>query len=224
MRIVLSSSGAAETVVTQFVGGKNIIRTTGLLGQAIVNLDEQAYVVGTIWNEVSDISDESVLLIADGKVVFSLPQNQSQNWIKTSINALSAHWLDFGVLKVSLPINPNVDLIKINTGKQFLLVPIVQGQTVAEDPLGSSNGAPKQEFTLTFRPLIEGTLIVEVNEGSGFQKWNLVENFLNSTSVSKDYELEIKGDDTATVRFSNGTNKTPCAWNRQHQSHLSNRS
>ncbi len=204
VRVVLSSSGAAETVVSQFVAGKNIIRTSGLLGQAVVNLDEQAYVVGTIWNEVSDLTDESGLLSEDGKVVYSLPQNQSQNWLKTSINAINGHWLRFRVLKVTSPINPNVDEIRIDTGKQFLLVPIVQGQTVAEDPLGSSNGAPKQEFTLTFRPLIEGTLIVEVNEGAGFQKWNLVENFLNSTSVSKDYELEIKGDDTATIRFGDG--------------------
>ena len=113
---------------------------------------------------------------------------------------------------MTTPTNPSVDRIRIDTGKQFLLVPVTQGQTVAEDPLGSSNGTAGQEFTLTFRPLIEGTLVLEVNEGAGFQQWNGVENFLTSTSVSKDYQLSIAGDDTATVKFGDGiSGKIPAA-------------
>lgn len=210
IRVVLSSSGAFETVVSEFIAGKNVIRTAGLLGQSVVTLDEQAYIVGTLWNEVQNLNDATLFLADDGKVSYSLPQTPTLNWIKTTINAVAGHWLRFRLTKVNAPVNPSVDRIRIDTGKQFLLVPVVQGQTVAEDPLGSSNGAPKQEFTLTFRPLIEGTITVEVNEGSGFQPWSLVENFLNSTSVSKDYVLEIKGDDTAKVRFGDGnTGKIP---------------
>lgn len=212
VRVVLSATGALEVLVSQFVGGKNIIRSNGLLGQSVVSIDEQAYVVGTIWNEVSQLDDGTNSLTQSGKVSFDLPQNQTQNWIKTSINATEAHWLRFRITKVAAPTIPSVDLIRIDSGSQFLLVPIVQGQTVAEDPLGSSNGGPNQEFNLTFKPLIEGTLIIEVNEGSGFQQWNSVENFLNSSSVSKDYILEIKGDDTAIVKFGDGiTGKIPSA-------------
>jgi hypothetical protein len=210
IRVVLTSSGASEIIVSEFVSGKNIARSQGLFGQSVITTDEHAYVVGTLWNEVAGLTDETVGFVENGKISFALPQSQSQNWIKTSINALTGHWLRFRVTKVASPVNPNVDQLRIDTGNQYLLVPVVQGQTVAENPLGSSNGSPGQEFRLTFKPVIEGTLQIEVNEGSGFQVWNLVDNFLSSTSVSKDYTLEIKGDDTAIVRFGDGeTGKIP---------------
>lgn len=324
IRVVLSSSGSSEIVVSQFVGGKNIITTTGLLGQTAVSTDEQDYVVGTFWGEVSDTVDATVGLTIDEKVSYTLPQSLSQNWTKTTINGVDGHWsrmrvisfsetaavltgtnlnllgldtsnfnvkiqidafasteiditADLGVsgsyvigdlvtninaalsavhislasvasdvggqLRLTSPTanqsskveltapsgtdatleafglsesdfphtqngiggNPNVDRIRIDTGNQFLLVPVVQGQTVAEEPLGSSNGAPDQEFILTQRPLIEGTLLIEVNEGSGFQPWDSKENFLNSSSASKHYVLEIQADDTAIVTFGDGT-------------------
>lgn len=331
VRVVLSATGASETVVSTFTGGKNIITTKGLLGQAVVDLDEQAYVVGSVWNEVANTNDLTSFFTADGKVSFDLPQNQTQNWISTIVNSLAGSWSRFrvtkftetaasitgtgfdgsaldtsnfnikikvdafaeteidvtgdagvsspytistivsninaaltvvdaslssvasdsgGQLKLTSPIvgglslvrlvapsgndatfeilglsetsfphenigigkNPNVDRIRIDTGKQFLLVPVVQGQSVAEDPLASSNGTPDQAFLLTFNPIIEGTLIVEANEGSGFQPWNIVENFLNSTSVSKDLTVTIAADDQATIKFGDGTRgKIPLA-------------
>jgi len=205
VRVVLSATGAEERPISLFVGGKNIIRTKGLLGQTVVSTDEQQYVVGSEWNEVSDVSDGTTDLTADGEVEFTIPQSQSQNWVKNTINGFNGHWLRFRIISSVVPTNPSVDLTEINTGKTFLLVPIVQGSTAVEVPLGSSSGGIDQEFILTFKPIIEGTLIIEVNEGSGFQEWNSVENFLNSTSVSKDYTLTISADDTATIKFGDGT-------------------
>ena len=204
VKVVLSNSGASETLISQFVGGKNIITTTGLLGQTFVSVLSGDYVVGSVWNEVDDTEDATTAFTADGKIVYALPQTVTQNWIKTTINAISAQWARLRVISVSAPTNPSVDRLRIDTGKQFLLVPIVQGQTVSDDPLGSSNGAINQQFLLTFKPLIQGTLIIEVNEGSGFQPYNLKENFLASNSASKDFTLEIKGDNTATVKFGDG--------------------
>jgi len=204
VRVVLSDTGAEETRLSKFVGGKNIITTLGLLGQTSVSTDPQSYVVGSLWNEVSDLDDASAGLTTDGKTVYTLPQNVTQDWINTVINSFDSFWIRFRVLSVSAPTNPSVDRIRIDTGFQFLKFLISQGETVVENPFGASNGNIDQEFTLTFRPIIEGTLTIEINEGSGFQEWNSVENFLNSTSVSKDYVLEIKGDDTAIVKFGDG--------------------
>lgn len=212
IRVVLSATGVEETVISIFSGGKNIIRTKGLLGQVSVDLDEQAYVVGSLWNEVSDLNDATTSLTADGKVTFSLPQTQIQNWISTVINLLGGFWLRFRVISVSAPTNPSIDRVRIDTGKQFLKFLITQGETVVENPFGSSNGNPDQEFILTFEPIIEGSLLIEVNEGGGFQEWNSVENFLNSTSASKDYTLTIQADNTATVIFGDGVRgKIPSA-------------
>lgn len=205
VRVVLSSTGSFETLVSKFVGGVNIIETAGLLGQVTVSTNEEDYIVGSLWNEVKNLVDGSTAMTADGKMVFDLPQTVSENWVKSTINGQSGHWLRLRVVKVTAPVGPSVDAIRIDTGKQYLLVPVVQGQTVVDDPLGSSNGAADQEFVLTYKPLIEGTLIIEVDEGAGFQEWSIKKNFLNSSSVSKDCTLEIDANDLATVKFGDGT-------------------
>lgn len=204
IRVVLTSTGAQETVVSKYVGGKNIIVTEGLLGQAVVSVNAQDYIVGSFWNEVSDTADGTTGFTADGEISYTLPQNQSQNWQRGVVNAVEGFWLRLRVIGTNAPVNPNVDEIRIDGGTQFVLVPVVQGQTVVEEPLSSSNGSPNQIIELTFRPIIDGTLLIEVNEGAGFQPWNLKENFLSSNSSSKDYTLEIKADNTARIEFGDG--------------------
>lgn len=204
VRVVLSSTGASETRVSEFSGGKNVLRTLGLLGQASVSLSTSDYVVGTNWNEVSDFTDASNKMTENGRMSFSLPQNSSQNWLPITINAIDGYYLRLRVVNVTAPTNPSVDRIKIDSGTQFVLIPVTQGQTVTDEPLGSSNGDTNQEFLLTFKPLIEGTLLIEVDEGSGFTPWNQKENFLASNSASKDYTLEITAADEATIKFGDG--------------------
>lgn len=101
---------------------------------------------------------------------------------------------------------PVLDQLRIDEGKQYLLFNVVQGETVVEEPLGSSNGSPSQEFILTHKPLIDGTLVVEVDEGSGFTEYTRVSNFLNSDPAQRAYTLEITADDVATIRFGDGIN------------------
>lgn len=101
---------------------------------------------------------------------------------------------------------PTVDTIDIGAGHQFLILTVAQGETTSENPLGSSPGSQNLEFVLAHRPLIEGSLVVEVDEGTGFTAWSQVENFLNSDQTSRHYSLDIQADDTATVRFGNGVN------------------
>lgn len=204
VKVVLTSSGASELVVSKYEGGKNVAYTKGLLGQVSITTDEQGYVVGSLWNEVNQLTDNTNGFTEDGSVTYELPQNLTQNWGKAKINSVDGHWLRFRVISVTNPVNPEIDEMNITEDKQYLLVSAVQGQTVAEAPLGSSNGAADQKFTLTFKPLIEGSLEIEVDEGSGFEPWNSVDNFLNSTSQTKDYKLEIKGNDEATITFGDG--------------------
>jgi hypothetical protein len=203
---VLSSSGAAETLITQFVGGKNIITTTGLLGQSVVSTNREDYVVGSTWNEISDFEDETIGLTTDGKMSYTLPQSQTQNWQPSSVNGAEGVWLRLRIISVTAAVNPIVDTLLISAGKQYLMERIVQGRTVADNPLGSSNGSNNQEFLLTYKPLIEGSLTTEVDEGSGFEEWTKRSNFLNSTEISKDYTAETSGLDVTTVKFGDNTN------------------
>lgn len=99
-----------------------------------------------------------------------------------------------------------LDRARIDVGAQFLLFDVVQGQTVTEEPLASSDGSPNQEYVLGFTPLIDGTLVIEVDEGSGFTAYDELENFLNADGARKAFRKETNADDVTTIFFGDGVN------------------
>lgn len=329
--ISFAQTSSSETAISIFTGGKNIVRTTGLLGQVTPSTEETDYVVGVQWHPL-DITSNTVAdsgeFSQDGEINFTLPQTLKRDWDSTSISSLQGFPLRFRVQElnkeaavlqgtdlnlVGLDSNnyninvvidgfaateidvtgdagaspgtyllsaiitninnaliavdaslastasalngqlvltapdanlgkdsliqllapsgqdatfelfglsesgfphtqngvggvPTIDLAKIDEGSQYLKFQVVQGSTVNENPLGSSSGGTSQEFELGFTPLIDGTLTVEVDEGSGFTEYTEVDNFLNSDGSSKHYTLEITAEDVATITFGDGTN------------------
>ena len=207
VRITYSQNGNFEEVISKFEGGKNIVRTTGLLGQISVSTLASEYLIGSEWNEVSDLIDATATFTKiKGKINYSIPQNLSQNWISKSINTTDGFALRFRVISISAPVSPEINLIDITKGKQFLLFPATQGSSSgnADNPLGSSDGSANQSLTLSVTPILVESLSVELDEGTGFTEWTKVENFLNSVQNSKDYVLEVFADDTAKITFGNG--------------------
>lgn len=202
--VIFTPTGAQEKILSTYSGGKNIIETTGLLGQSSVSTDNDDYTVGSEWNPLSDVVDGTNNNEQDGIYNYTLPQNESQDFIKSVINGVEAKWLRFRIIEHTGTM-PIIDRIKIDDGKQYILVKTTQGESVSDVPLGSSDAGANQEFVLGSEPIIENTLSVEVDEGGGFTEWSLVENFLNSTNISKDYVLNVAADDTATIKFGNST-------------------
>ena len=336
VQISLPQTSASEQVVSKFVGGKNIAQSTGLLGQVTPTTEDGDYTVGTVWQPLKVISDDTKsdgVLSQNGALSFSLPQTLKENWQKTTINGVTGFALrlrvqeltksaatlvgtgfnaggldtnnynmnigfdgyadlevdvtgDAGVgggytlasviiainnamaglnaalanvaseengqLKLTAPdaalgkdseirvLAPSgqdatneclglsesaypysfigiggiaqIDRARMDQGKQYLLYNVVQGQTVSENPLASSDGSPNQEYNLGFTPLINGTLVVEVNEGAGFTAYDELENFLNADGNRKAYRKEIDADDNTTIFFGDGeTGKIPPA-------------
>lgn len=100
-------------------------------------------------------------------------------------------------------------------GKYLYSVKVVQGTTIPNELLGSSTGAPTQKFTFNYSPVIYDSIEVFVNEQSGFEKWNKVENFVDSSSTSKDYIASINDHDEATITFGDGVfGKIPKVFDR----------
>lgn len=90
-------------------------------------------------------------------------------------------------------------------GNYLYSVNVVQGKTINEELLGSSNGLPNQEFTLWESPVIASQVEVYVNEGGGFVPWTYVSSFLQSESTDTHFSLKIDGSSSAKVVFGNGT-------------------
>tara|TARA_R100000808_G_C2146369_1_gene154288 strand:+ start:364 stop:2157 length:1794 start_codon:yes stop_codon:yes gene_type:complete len=87
----------------------------------------------------------------------------------------------------------------------------IEGQTVLNEVLGSSSAVAGLGFqlggvNLTTDSVGNVALRVEVDEGSGFISWNLVDNFLDSTSTSKHYTIDTDISGRVTVLFGDGVN------------------
>lgn len=103
---------------------------------------------------------------------------------------------------------------KDDDGNYLYSVEVVQGLTISGELLGSSNATPNQSFTLNYTPVILDSVNVIINEGSGFEKWTRVENFVESTPTSKHYTVSLNDNDEATIVFGNGVfGKIPARYN-----------
>ena len=63
-------------------------------------------------------------------------------------------------------------------------------QTVQNEVVGGSQGTPNQTFTLSSTPVLDGTLELTIDEGSGPQPWTKVDDFSGSGPNDNVYLLD----------------------------------
>lgn len=83
-----------------------------------------------------------------------------------------------------------------------LSIVLVEGQEYQNQLLGVSDATREQSFSLTYSPLIDGTLTVLVN---GIE-WTEVQSFVTYGSSSQVYRVETDDNDVTTVFFGDGAN------------------
>jgi hypothetical protein len=93
---------------------------------------------------------------------------------------------------------------KDDSGNYLYTVEVVQGQSISNELLGTSSGAPKQRFTLSQSPVIFDSVSIFINEGSGFSEWSRVDSFVDSTSSSKNFTATMDDNDRVTIEFGDG--------------------
>lgn len=199
-------TGVNETLVSTFGGGINKVTTTGFLGQSgTPSTEENDYAVGTPWNQLEDFTDNTADLTADGKVTYTLPQDVRANWQKGDVNGTEAFYVRYRVISVSTPTEPVIDEIDIDTGSQYLLVDVTQGETVTNEPTVSSNGLEDQEFTLTRVPALKDSVQVFVDEGGGEIEWTKVDTLVTSGSKDRHFTVDQNSLGEITVKFGDGS-------------------
>jgi predicted phage baseplate assembly protein len=78
---------------------------------------------------------------------------------------------------------------------------VEQVQQAAPEFLGAGTGDPGQRTTLVNRPVIPGTLALEVEEATGWTRWHEVPTFAASGEGDRHYALD---PEAAEVRFGDG--------------------
>lgn len=93
-------------------------------------------------------------------------------------------------------------------------LPVNQSRTLPLEILGSSTGEPNQRFRIAQTPLIRESLVVEVNEGAEWVRWERRENLIAYTAAdgriivsapdARDYYVQFDEHDVAYVVFGDG--------------------
>lgn len=95
-------------------------------------------------------------------------------------------------------------LITIDDNEKDILC--IQGYTINDELLGSSDGTTDQRFKLENRSVIWKSEIVEIDEGGGFNEWTRVDSLTESDGIDKHYRIEQDEDENYFIIFGDGIN------------------
>jgi len=206
VRVRCVATGVYEDVVSTWNGGTstNEATTSTFLGQAIASVAPGDYVVGAPWKEfeglVTEISADHLTVSLETP----LPESTSRQWQKTTVAAtIDAYWWRLRWL-ATFGSALTFDTIEIDDGEQFVKFEAIQGESVTDNPAGSSSGDSDQVILTSREDVIDGSLVVYVDEGSGWVAWGSVDDFLSSTSTSRHAVVDYDESGRAIVMFGDG--------------------
>ena len=83
---------------------------------------------------------------------------------------------------------------------------VVQTKTASAEFLGTGNAQPNQSCKLVHRPVVEGSVVVQVEEAGGWREWQTVGGFHASAADDRHYRIDLEAGE---VLFGNGLQGLP---------------
>jgi predicted phage baseplate assembly protein len=127
------------------------------------------------WRSLSVREDGTLGFTRSGHVVLSPPPADGLRRDRLGVAVPDErYWLRARLAGGAYQVPPQLLAVRTNTA------PALQAETARHEILGGSDGSPDQVFELRERPVVAGSLIVEIDEGPGPRPWTVVEDFLGS--------------------------------------------
>jgi hypothetical protein len=89
-------------------------------------------------------------------------------------------------------------------GEYLYKVSVIEGTSVFGEVLGSSTGSPDQTFQLGYYPVIEDSIVLTIDEGSGLVEWTRVDSFVESEAYDRHYKISVDDQNRMKIVFGNG--------------------
>lgn len=130
---------------------------------------------GRDWYSLSLLKDETDGFTRTGQIFLKTPEADKLRSARLQPgDDRPRYWLRARLERFDLQKAPRLLAIRANA------VPVSQGETIEGEILGGSNAQKGQVFRLANRPVLDGTLMLEIDEGQGFKAWAEVDDFLES--------------------------------------------
>jgi predicted phage baseplate assembly protein len=146
---------------------------------------------GRFWNTITTNKDDSRAFTRTGHVYFQGPGDGVKKDVMGRVTDSQLYWIRVRLATNGYDATPKLSAVVTNT------VSATQSQTIEDEIVGGSDGIPLQTFTLANTPVIElatpytvtrsdgikvqvMSVQLEVDEGSGYDAWQEVEDFFSS--------------------------------------------
>lgn len=152
---------------------------------------------GADWRTLTLLKDETRALTRTGHVYLKTPAPKSTQRVSVGSDLVLRYWIRARIVRSQYEKPPTLLAVRTNT------VSVEQAETVRDEVLGGSNGRRNQVFKVANKPVLSGTLQVEVDEGIGPQIWKNVEDFFGSLPSDQHYVLNRTSGE---ILFGDGIN------------------
>ncbi|BDI05911.1 putative baseplate assembly protein [Sphaerotilus microaerophilus] len=155
---------------------------------------------GSEWIALDVLAEETLAFTRSGHVLLQLPaSNAPAGPPATATMGLATgarYWLRVRITAGAYTRAPVLAAVRTNTTRAL------QAQTVDAELIGRATGLDDQVYRLANAPVLDGSLVLQVDEGPGFETWTEVPDFFASGPEDRHYVLDRS---TGEVRFGRGT-------------------
>lgn len=148
---------------------------------------------GFDWTPITLLKDDTLAFTRSGEIVLRTPEGLATTVVPPE--AAPLYWLRAELVTSQYERPPVLTALRTNT------MTLTQMETVKDEVLGGSTGRPNQTFRVDNVPVLAGSLVLEVDQGSGVETWTQVEDFLASGPRDLHYVLNRT---TGEIRFGDG--------------------
>jgi predicted phage baseplate assembly protein len=152
---------------------------------------------GSAWRSMDLLQDDTTAFTRSGQVYLKLPNDMTISPLVLGADQVSRLWMRARLQRTRYERTPELLAIRTNTAI------VTQAETIEFETLGGSNGRRDQVFTLAETPVLAGSLVLQVDDGQGFETWQEVSDFFGSGGEDKVYVLNRTSGE---VRFGDGIN------------------
>lgn len=140
---------------------------------------------GTRWVQLKLLKDDSLAFTRSGHVRLRLPAAGSMQTLKlVPTQSTARYWIRAVLDKGQYENPPSILAIRTNT------VAVEQAQTFQDEVLGGSDGSRNQVFQLANKPVVGGSLRLEIQQSdTGYEPWTEVPDFFGAGPADEDYVL-----------------------------------
>jgi predicted phage baseplate assembly protein len=157
---------------------------------------------GAGWRSLTLLRDETLALTRAGHVLLKLPATDIPTTAQTSVppsDPVKRYWLRARVVRSQYEKPPRLLAVRTNTAG------VEQAETIRDEVLGGSDGSRHQKFRLANRPVLSGSLQLQVQVSvDGPDTWNEVPDLFGSGPTSNDYMLNRATGEVLTGDGVNG--------------------